>query len=143
MDGELLAYQNAILTGTNTYNLTGLQRGFAGTAVAAHASGANFARLDSSVVQYNLPSTWIGVPLYFKFQSFNVFGAGMQALSTCSVYNYTPTGSSMIGPVTQALIIGTNLDFGNATNPLTEYEDWGGNVLISPFVNVDLGNIDS
>src|SRR6185437_2059574 len=63
VEGELLAYESATLTGVNAYGLTGLQRGFAGTTGAAHSVGAAFARLDSAVVQYNLPDAWIGVPL--------------------------------------------------------------------------------
>jgi hypothetical protein len=142
VEGELLAYQNATLTGANAYNLTGLQRGFAGTTPTAHAAGAGFARLDSAVVKYGLPDTWIGATLYFKFQSFNVFGAGAQPLSSCAVYSYAPTGASSLGPVTQALQIGTNLDFGLASAPALEAEDWG-SVTVAAFASVDLGNATS
>ena len=114
VDGELLAYESATLTGANAYSLTGLQRGIgnAGPARASRSAPA-FARLDSAVVQYALPANWIGVPLYFKFQSFNVFGAGVQDLSTCVVYTYTPTGASAIGAATQAFAVGTSLDWGS------------------------------
>jgi len=142
VDSELLAYENAALSGANAYNLTGLQRGYAGTPPAAHAAGAAFARLDSAVVKYDLPDTWIGVTLYFKFQSFNVFGAGAQDLSTCAVYSYAPTGASSIGPVTQALMIGTNLDFGLVSSPAVESDDWG-TVAAAVFASVDLGNVTS
>jgi len=143
VDGELLAYQTATLTGANAYNLTGLQRGLDGSAPAAHLTGAPFARLDAAVVQYNLPANWIGVPLYFKFQSFNVFGAGVQDLSTCAVYPYTPTGASALGPITQAMLNGQNLDFGNVTSPATAAEDWGPNVATAPVALVDLGAVAS
>jgi hypothetical protein len=141
VDGELLAYETATLTGANAYNLTGLARGLQGSTAAAHVSGAPFARLDSAVVQYDLPANWVGVPLYFKFQSFNVFGGGVQDLSTCAVYAYTPTGASALGPVTQALLIGTNLDFGLVSQPVTEAEDWGPNVALAPMAFVDLGSV--
>ena len=140
VDGELLAYESATLTGAYAYNLTGLQRGFAGTIGTAHATGASFARLDSAVVQYNLPTTWIGVPLFFKFQSFNVFGAGVEDLSTCTAYPYTPNGSGALGPVTQALLVGTNLDFGNVTATATETDDWG-SASIAPVAEIDLGAV--
>jgi hypothetical protein len=140
VDQELLAYELATLTAANAYNLTGLQRGFAGTTPAAHASNAPFARLDSAVVKYNLPSTWIGVTLYFKFQSFNAFGAGVQDLSTCSPYSYTPSGTGAIGPVTQALLIGTTLDFGNASSAVSETDNWG-NVIVAATTSIDLGNV--
>ena len=142
VDGELLAYESATLTAPNAYNLTGLERAFAGTLGAAHAAGAPFARLDSAVVQYNLPDAWIGVPLSFKFQSFNVFGAGVEDLSTCTAYAYTPNGSGALGPVTQALLVGTNLDFGNVTASATETDDWG-SATVSPVAEIDLGNVTS
>ncbi len=138
-----MAYETATLTGANAYNLTGLQRGYAGTTPAAHSSGAPFARLDSAVLPYNLPSPWIGVTLYFKFQSFNVFGGGAQSLASCTAYAYTPTGASALGPVTQALQIGTSLDFGNVTSPITEADDWGPYVTNAPIAVIDLGNVTS
>ena len=141
VDGELLAYQTATLTGASAYNLTGLQRGYGGSLAAAHSIGAPFARLDSAVVQYDLPSTWIGVPLYFKFQSVNAFGAGLQDLSTCTVYSYTPTGAGTLGPVTAALQLGTALDFGLASAAVTESDDWGSATPAT--AAVDLGNVTS
>jgi hypothetical protein len=141
VDNELIAYETAALTGTNAYNLTGLQRGFADTSPAAHSTGAAFARLDSAIVKYDLPATWIGVPLYFKFQSFNVFGAGVQDLSTVAVYAYTPTGAGAIGPATQALQIGTSLDYGVVTANVTDSEDWGFGVATAPTVFIDLGSV--
>ncbi len=140
IDAELFAYETATLTGTNAYALTNLERGFAGTTGAAHLAGADFVRLDDAVVKYNLPANWIGVPLYFKFQSFNAFGMGMQDLSTCAVYSYTPSGSGSIGPVTQALLIGTSLDFGLASQAVTETDDWG-SASAAATTSVDLGNI--
>ena len=143
VDGELLAYETATLTGANAYNLTNLQRGLQGSTPAAHLSGAPFARLDTAVVQYNLPQNWIGVPLYFKFQSFNVFGGGVQDLSTCTVYPYTPTGASALGPITQAMLNGQNVDFGNVVSPVTAAEDWGPNIATPPVAFVDLGAVAS
>lgn len=142
VDGELLAYETATLTGAAAYNVTGLARGLNGSTAAAHSIGAPFARLDTAIVQFDLPSNWIGVPLYFKFQSFNVFGGGLQDLSTCAVYNYTPTGASSLGPVTQALQIGTSLDFGSVSAPITEFDDWG-TALSATIAAVDLGNVTS
>ena len=132
VDGELLAYATATLTGVNAYNLTRLQRGFGGSLPAAHSIGAPFARLDAAVVQYNLPSTWIGVPLYFKFQSFNVFGpgAGLQDLSTCTVYDYTPTGAGTIGPVTAALAAGQSVNCGNAVSAVSESDTFGSSLNV-------------
>ena len=138
-DSELLAYQSATLTGTNAYNLTGLQRGLDGSPPAAHSSGAPFARLDSAVVKYDLPESYVGLRLYFKFQSFNVFGAGAQDLADCAVYTYTPKGAGVIGPVAQALAVGTNLDYLLASQAVSETDDFG--FASDPYATaIDLGS---
>ena len=140
VESELLAYESATLTGASAYSLTGLQRGFGGSAAAAHGAGAAFARLDAAVVRYDLPATWIGVPLYFKFQSFNVFGGGVQDLASCAAYSYQPTGASALGAVTQALVMGSNLDFGLVSTPASQNDDWGA-VGSPPVAFVDLGAV--
>jgi hypothetical protein len=126
VDNELLAYATATLTGTNAYNLTYLYRGLYGTAAAAHSSGAPFTRIDSAVFQYPLPAAFIGVPLFLKFQSFNIFGQSVEDLSECTVYTYAPSGAGqMPGPVTQALVAGTSLDFGLVTATVSQSDQWG------------------
>jgi hypothetical protein len=140
VDNELLAYATATLTGTNAYNLTYLYRGLYGTAAAAHSSGAPFTRIDSAVFQYPLPEAFIGVPLFLKFQSFNIFGQSVEDLSECTVYSYTPSGAGQpIGPVTQALVAGTSLDFGLVTAIVSETDQWG--IVTDGFIlaRVDLG----
>jgi hypothetical protein len=140
VDNELLAYATATLTGTNAYNLTYLYRGLYGTAATAHSNGAPFARLDSAVFQYNLPPAFIGVPLFMKFQSFNIFGRSVEDLSECTVYTYTPTGKGQaIGPVTQALLAGTSLDFRLASEVVSQKDQWG--IVTDGFLlaSVDLG----
>jgi len=121
---ELLAYESAGLTGAHAYNLTGLERGMYATAGAAHASGAPFARLDGAVIKYNLPASAVGQALYFKFQSFNVFGGGGEALSSCAVYTYTPSGAGEVGPVASALALGQPLNLGTAA-PVSETDNLG------------------
>ncbi len=126
VDDELFAYESATLTGTNAYNLTGLQRGLYGTTPAAHASGSPFARLDNAVVAYDLPSNYVGQTLYFKFQSFNVFGAGVQSLSTCAVYSYTPSGAGGVpGPIAVQLAGGSSLDLGSVALVPALSDDFG------------------
>jgi hypothetical protein len=140
VDNELLAYAGALLTGTNAYNLTYLYRGLYGTAVAAHASGRPFTRIDSAIFQYNLPAAFIGVPLFLKFQSFNIFGQSVEDLSECAVYPYTPSGAGAPpGPVTQALIAGPSLDFRLVTEVVSESDQWG--IVTDGFLlaSVDLG----
>jgi hypothetical protein len=92
-DGELLSFETATLTGTGLYSLTTLYRGLYGTTAAAHGTGTQFARLDNSVFMYDLPQAYVGVPITVKLQSFNIWGGGVQDLSTCTAYTYTPVGT--------------------------------------------------
>jgi len=92
VDGEILSYENATLTGTDLYDLDDLYRAQYGSTGGTHAIGTNFARLDSSIFKYDLPEEYIGVPLYLKFQSYNIFGGGVEDISTVAVYTITPTG---------------------------------------------------
>ena len=140
VEAELLAYESAALAGPHVYNLTGLARGLYGSGAAAHASGAAFARLDSAVVKYALPANAIGQTLYFKFQSFNVFGAGLQSIAAVAVYPYTPNGAGEIGPVASTLALGAGVDFGSITAPVSETDDWG-NVTSAYVAAIDLGNV--
>lgn len=94
---ELVGPQTATLTGANAYDLTGLYRGLFGTAAGAHTTAHTYGRLDSSAFIAALPAAYVGVTLYFKFQSFNIWGAALEDLSTCAVYQYTPTGAGFGG----------------------------------------------
>ena len=125
VDRELFAYQAATLTGESTYALTYLERGLYGSMPAAHAANAPFARLDGLIFKYPLSSTFVGVPLFLKFQSFNIFGQAVQDLSTSVTYTYTPIGSSVLGPVTQALKVGSNLEYGTTSVSVNESDDFG------------------
>ena len=60
VDYELISYETATLTSANNYSLTTLYRGLYGTAIAAHSSGAQFARLESAIFKYDLPSQYVG-----------------------------------------------------------------------------------
>ena len=68
VDSELVSYATATLTSANHYSLTYLYRGLYGTAIASHSSGAPFARLDSTVFEYDLPAQYVGKTLYIKLQ---------------------------------------------------------------------------
>ena len=142
VDGELLAYANATLSGANTYNLSRLQRGMFGSTGAAHLVGAPFARLDGSIVHYNLPPNYIGQTLYLKFQSFNVFGAGVQSLASCVAYLYTPTGAGSADPIAAQLASGLPLDLGLVSVPASVFDDFS-SITAAPTGVVDLGNLTS
>jgi len=125
VDSEILAYESATLTGAASYALTGLQRGCYGAAGAAHAAGAPFARLDQAVVAYNLPANFIGRTLFFKFQSFNLFGLGVEDLSTCEPYAFTPLGVGVAAPIAEQLAGGVPLDLGAANVAPALADDFG------------------
>jgi Putative phage tail protein len=138
VDHEMLAYESAALTALNAYSLTGLARGLGGTAPADHASGAAFARLDEAVAKYNLPANLLGRTLYFKFQSFNVFGGGLQDLSDCAVYTYTLTGAGTTEPIVAQLVSGIPIDLGQVADPAALSDDFGA-VNGGPLGSVNLG----
>jgi hypothetical protein len=140
VDSELISFETATLTGTNAYSLIGLARGMGGTTGAYHSSGAPFARLDGAVVKYNLPTSLVGVPLYLKFQSFNVFGGGLEALSACQAYTFTPAGNAT-HPIGAQLLTGVPLDLGQVIAAPTLADDFGG-VSGDPVTgSVDLGQV--
>ncbi len=96
VDGELLAYETATLTASNTYNLTYLIRGAYGSTISAHASGSRFARLDGSIFTYPFRQDQIGKTIYIKLVSFNVYGGAQQDISTLSAHTYTITGAAVV-----------------------------------------------
>lgn len=91
--GEILSYTGATLLSQYNYELDDLYRALYGSTGGSHAIGADFARLDENVFKYNLPAEYIGVPLYFKFQSFNIWNQGYEDLASCVAYPYTPDGN--------------------------------------------------
>jgi hypothetical protein len=125
VDSELLAYESATLTGANAYALTGLARGLGGSIGTAHASGALFARIDSAVIKYDLPANLVGQTIYLKFQSFFVFGGGLQDLSTCVGYPYTPTGAGLASPIAAQLESGIATDLGQVSSAISVGDDFG------------------
>lgn len=111
VDGELLAYGSSTLTGANKYDLSYLVRGAYGTGITFHNLNSNFVRLDSSIYKYVFDQTRIGSKIYFKFQSFNIYGAAVEDLANIPSYSYTITGSAL----SEAL--------GNPTDLCVSYSD--------------------
>jgi hypothetical protein len=96
--GELIAYGAVSATGTYTDNLTYLRRGLYGTAPAAHSTNDLFTRIDlqanaTTLLKYELPTSYIGGTIYLKFVSFNIYGQAAQDISTVTAYTYAPTGA--------------------------------------------------
>ncbi len=139
VNSELIAYETATLTGTSDYDLTGLARGLSGTSGAYHSTGTAFNRIDSAVIQYDLPPNLVGRPLYFKFQSFNVFGCGTQELSACVAYAYSPTNGT-VDPIAVQIASGFAVDLGQANAGPTLADNFGS--VISPITGaVDCGSV--
>ena len=93
VDGELISYQTATLTGANLYDLTYLRRGVYGSPISSHSNGTQFCRMDSGIFAYSYDKTKIGQVVYIKLLSFNIWGGGAQALS-----EVTPTVYTIVGP---------------------------------------------
>ena len=77
--------------------------------------------------------------LYLKFQSFNVFGGGVQDISACTAYTYTPTGAGLDHPVAEAMLTGSPLDFGLVTGTVGPEDDFGTPFTLAVEFDVDLG----
>lgn len=92
VDGEVVGFETATLTGGDQYALTVLYRGLYGTAVGGHAASTQFVRLDDAVLKLPLQSSYIGVTLFVKLASFNLLGTGLQNLADCVAYEFTPVG---------------------------------------------------
>lgn len=94
-DDEIIAYSAATATGQDQYTMDAyIRRGLMGSAIAAHAAGTLFMRLDGSVFKYTYDPTWAGQTLYFKFQSVNSFGNKAQDLSTLTAVQFTVPGAN-------------------------------------------------
>ncbi|MDE1914750.1 MAG: phage tail protein [Sphingomonadales bacterium] len=112
IDGEVLSYETATLSGSNTYNLTNLYRAQFGTSHAAHASGAPYCRLDDAIFKYTLPSAFIGKTIYLKLVSFNPFGLGNEDISAVTPYSFTPQGVVASTNLITDLQTGIHVDLG-------------------------------
>ena len=112
VDGEIMAYQTANLTGPFQYGLSPLVRGAYNSTIAAHAAGSSFVRLDASIFKMSYDQSRIGSKLYFKFQSFNIYGGGLQSLAGLSAVSYLITGASLASPLPEVSNLRTVFDSG-------------------------------
>lgn len=99
VNGEIISYQNAALTGPNAYNLAPMVRGAYGSPIAAHNIGDPFLRLDDTIFELPYTQDLIGSQIYIKFQSFNIYGGGAQDLSTVGAIPYTIEGTALASPL--------------------------------------------
>ncbi|WP_445364889.1 hypothetical protein ACJJJB_00010 (plasmid) [Microbulbifer sp. ANSA001] len=110
VDGELLAYQSATLTGVDTYDLKNFKRGCYGTQIKPHVTDSQFVRLDEGIFKYALPSSRIGQELYIKLVSVNIWGGGKQDISEISPYVYVVSGQGSLpaGPTNCSMSVSSS-----------------------------------
>lgn len=111
---ELISYGAVAVNAHDAYSsdLTYLRRGFYGTTIAAHAIGDPFSAITpANMLQVNLPAAYVGVTIYLKLTSFNIFGEATEDISSVTRYSYTPSGVaySIAPPTSPALAITTVL----------------------------------
>jgi hypothetical protein len=116
---ELIAFETATLTGANRYNLASyVRRGVLNTAIAAHAAGAPFIRLDDAIFDFPYLATQAGQTVSVKFQSFNLWGLGVTTLQNCIAYTAVPIPAGARPPSSAAwTAIGTVLSNGGQSTP--------------------------
>jgi hypothetical protein len=148
-DGELLAYSAATLTSAFHYDLaTYIRRGLYGTAIGAHASGSQFARVAGPVFVQQYPANLVGKTIYLKFPSFNSLGLALQDLAGVPHYSYTLTGNGVGAtggpgtcPVLIGLAAGCSEDWGSLDETAISHRcDWGVLGTLST-LQIDLGLI--
>ncbi len=134
---ELIGYETALLTGANAYDLTTLYRGMYGTSPSSHTTGDGFARLDEAILKLDIPPQYIGQTVYFKFQSFNIFGGATEDLASCTAYSHAVsgagygTGSAGVPTTPDGFTGGAGAGYGNLTwssnsvnDNVTGYQVW-------------------
>jgi len=91
VDQELVAYSSTTLNGDGTYTLGGgyLRRGCYNTAIAAHAAGAPWLRLDDHFFRWPFDPGDAGKTVYIKLQAFNLYGGGTEDLANLTAVTYT------------------------------------------------------
>lgn len=97
--GEVIAYQDATLTGAYAYDLAPMVRGAYDTTISTHAAGTPFVRLDDLLVKIPFTQDRVGAQIYIKFQSFNRYGGGLQSLADIGSYQYTIQGTALASPL--------------------------------------------
>ncbi len=90
VDQELLSYETTVLNGNGTYTLGNgyLRRGCYQTAIAAHAVGAPWLRVDDGMFRWQVDPSWVGQTVYLKFQPWNLYGGGLVSESSLTPVTY-------------------------------------------------------
>lgn len=105
--GEWMSYRDAALVSGTTYDLDTFRRGAYGSTRASHAIGQGVAVCDEAIFRMPYDKGNIGRTVYFKFQSFNVFGGGFQDLDACVAYTHVLGASEKTAPMEYVAIAGS------------------------------------
>lgn len=124
VDSEVVSYESATLTGSETYQLSYLRRGAYGTGNVGHAAGAPFVRLDDAIYRMPIDPSLIGTTIYLKFVSINCFGRTPRTLAEETAYTYVVGTNAELPDVppppasfaTQGVADGVSITWNN-TNP--------------------------
>ena len=124
VDGEIISYQTATLTAANKYSLAPMVRGAYDTPIGSHAVGSVFARLDDAIFKLPYTQDRIGATLYIKLQSFNIYGGGLEDLSTLSPFTYVITGAALASPLPNVSNLRTAFQSGRSALLWDEVSDF-------------------
>lgn len=114
VENEIVSFEYCTLTGAGAYTFTStglvggtkyMRRGKYGSTIASHASGTAFVRLDANIFRLPIDAGIQGQTVNFKFQSFNVWGGGLEAIAGLTPYSYVvPTIVGGVDPTTSGLL---------------------------------------
>lgn len=126
VDGEVIAYETATLTGTGKYDLTYLVRGAGGTEdkIGAHAVGAPFVRLDSGVLRIPFTQDRIGATVSLKLVPFNVWGGGGKTIADVAPVTYTIVGTALYSPLPDVMNVVSKFVDGRLNISWDEVDDF-------------------
>ena len=96
VDGEYIAYKDALLVDDYQYDLTFLNRGAYSSKVTAHDAGKQFCRIDEgNFLKIPFTKDDIGKEIAVKALTFNTFGAGLQSLADVQPFYYKIKGTAL------------------------------------------------
>lgn len=101
IDGEIISYETATLTGANKYDLTYLVRGAYGTetSISIHPTGSAFARLDANILRIPFDQSRIGSTVQIKLVPLNLWFGGPLTVTDVAPITYTIQGTALASPL--------------------------------------------
>lgn len=105
VNGEVMSYRDATLTGAARYSLGYLRRALYGTASPAHSSGDPWLRLDDTLAKIDVATADIGHTLYIKVTSRNALGTYVQGLEEVTALPVTLTAQPSAPDAPQSLAL--------------------------------------